>query len=417
MDYQVTCVCGGIGFPIGANGAPRIINVGRALQANGIGYRVLHCGPTPAAINTQTSGVYRGVPFEYMTSLTRPENILLRLLVYLRAIANLTVRLWRIRPLRHRTAVYLWVMDGPLVFYTGTLCKLLGIPLVQEMNEWFPTFKRSMFQRWLYGRPIFANATGIIVISKAIERRVRDASATINPNLLIHRLPSMVDGERFMNASPSRDDAAGTIPHFLWCGASYPDDVRFLVRVLALVNREGYRCNLRIVTAAFLGWTPQAILDYAAEQGLPPAAVHFKVGLDDDALASCYKSAAAHLLPMWDDEKSRTRIPNKLGEYLASGRPVVTNAVGELLDFLVDGENAYIGAPGDERDFANNMISVLQDPARANRIGAAGQRTCMKRLDCRFQTDSLSKFFVKCIRHGKGAKQPAEKFVAEPSRK
>ena len=73
-DYQVICVCGGIGFPIGANGAPRIINVGRALQATGIGFRVLHCGPSPAAINTQTSGVYRGVPFEYTTWLTRPGN-------------------------------------------------------------------------------------------------------------------------------------------------------------------------------------------------------------------------------------------------------------------------------------------------------------------------------------------------------
>src|SRR5882724_7325887 len=102
MDYQVICVCGGIGFPIGANGAPRIINVGRALQATGIDYRVLHCGPSPAAINTQRSGVYRGIPFEYATSLARPENIILRLLVYLRAVAALTLGLWRIRPLRHR---------------------------------------------------------------------------------------------------------------------------------------------------------------------------------------------------------------------------------------------------------------------------------------------------------------------------
>ena len=227
----------------------------------------------------------------------------------------------------------------------------------------------------------------------------------------------MVDSERFVAASPSRDDATETISHFLWCGASYPEDVRFLVRVLALVNREGYRCNLRIVTAAFLGWTSQTIFDYAAEQGLPPAAVHFRVGLDDYALASCYKSAAAHLLPMWDDDKSRTRMPNKLGEYLASGRPVITSAVGDLLDFLVDGDNAYIGEPGNERDFANNMISVLQDPTRATRIGAAGQRTCVNRLDCRFQIDSLSKFFVKCIEYRKGVTQPAEELVTEPGRK
>ncbi|MCU1338080.1 MAG: glycosyltransferase family 4 protein [Bryobacterales bacterium] len=318
--------------------------------------------------------------------------------------------------MRHRAAVYLWAMDGPLVLYTGTLCRLLGIPVVQEMNEWFPAFRPSAFMRWLYRRPIFAMPTGILVISKTIERRVRELSATTNPHLLIHLLPSMVDSEHFVTALPSRDDAE-TIPHFLWCGAGYPEDVRFLVRVLALVNREGHRCNLRIVTAAFLGWTSQTIFDYAAEQGLPPAAVNFRVGLDDCALASCYKSATAHLLPMWNDDKSRTRMPNKLGEYLASGRPVITSAVGDLLDFLVDGVNAYIGEPGNERDFANHMISVLQDPLRATQIGAEGQRTCIERLDYRFQIDSVSNFFIKCIEYGKGVTQPTKELVIEPSTK
>jgi glycosyltransferase involved in cell wall biosynthesis len=100
---------------------------------------------------------------------------------------------------------------------------------------------------------------------------------------------------------------------------------------------------------------------------------------------------------MWDTDTSRARMPNKLAEYLASGRPVITSAVGDLLDFLADGVNAYIGKPGDERDFADNMISVLEDPKRATHIGGAGQRTCIDRLDYRFQIDALSKFFIRCI--------------------
>ena len=401
-DYQVICVCGGIGFPI-IGSAKRIINVGKALQAAGIGFRVLHCGPSPVPSNTQTSGIYRGIPFEYTTWLRRPANTLLRLLVYLRAVAGLTWQLCRVRPMRRRTAVYLFVMEGPLVIYTGILCRLLGIPLVQEMNEWFPAFRRSALLDWLYRRPIFSMATGMLVISKLIERRVQELSKTANPRLSIHLLPSIVDSERFVTALPVREDATETVPHFLWCGVSYTQDVLFLVRALALANRAGHRCNLRIISATFEDWTPRTILDYAAEQGLPPDAIHFKVGLDDSALESCYKSAAAHLLPMWDDDKSRTRMPNKLAEYLASGRPVIASAVGDLADFLVDGVNAYIGQPGNERDFANSMISVLQDPIRANRIGEAGQRTCIERLDYRFQIGSLSKFFIRCIECGKKA--------------
>jgi glycosyltransferase involved in cell wall biosynthesis len=254
-----------------------------------------------------------------------------------------------------------------------------------------------------------------LVISKLIERRVRQKAIAVNPDLFIHLLPPIIDTERFATARAHSEDVQEAIPHFLWCGAGYLDDVRFLVRALALVNREGYACRLRIITATFLGWTPELILDYAATHGLAPDAIQFKVGLDDAALASCYKSAMANLLPMWDDDKSRTRMPNKLSEYLASGRPVITCGVGDLLDFLVDGVNAYVGAPGNERDFANNMIAVLQHPDVAARIGAAGQRTCVARSDYRLQVDSLSRFFIACIQHGRTRERSDCELVAESS--
>jgi glycosyltransferase involved in cell wall biosynthesis len=393
--YRVICVCGGIGFPVGGS-AKRIINVGRALQAAGIEYRVLNCAPSPISLNTERFGVYKGVAFEYTTWLRRPENALARFPVYLRALAGLTWRLCRAWPSRRRTAVYLFVLNGPLVLYTGILCRLLGIPLVQEMCEWFPGDANvPAFTKWLYRKPMFALATGVLAISTVIERRVQEVSAAVNPRLLVHHLPSMVDTERFVTAEVPA--GAEAVPHFVWCGVGYPQDVLFLIRVIALVNREGYRCRLRIVAAAFHAWGPDTVRDYAAAQGLPADGIDLVAGVDDLGLAAIYKSAAALLLPMWDDDKSRTRVPNKLAEYLGSGRPVVASAVGDIADFLVDGVNAYLGKPGSERDFADNMIAILRDPERACRIGAAGQKTCMDRMDFSYQVDSLSKFFIRCI--------------------
>ncbi|HYM08904.1 MAG TPA: glycosyltransferase family 4 protein [Terriglobales bacterium] len=208
-----------------------------------------------------------------------------------------------------------------------------------------------------------------------------------------------MDSQRFAAASPEPDDSAEPAPHFLWCGVGYPQDVLFLVRVLALVNRDGHRCRLRIVSANYLTWGPEQIRSYAADQGLPPDAIVFMGRVDDHTLEVCYKSATALLLPLWDDDQSRTRMPNKLAEYLASGRPVVTCKVGDLLDFLVDGVNAHLAEPGAERDFADRMIAVLQDPVRADQIGAAGQQTCLAQLDYRAHAGKLAKFFVNCIEH------------------
>src|SRR2546429_2660527 len=41
------------------------------------------------------------------------------------------------------------------------------------------------------------------------------------------------------------------------------------------------------------------------------------------------RDATALLLPLWDDDRSRTRMPNKLGEYLASGKPVIVGRRSE----------------------------------------------------------------------------------------
>jgi glycosyltransferase involved in cell wall biosynthesis len=295
-------------------------------------------------------------------------------------------------------------MYGPLCLYIGLLSRLLGLPVVQEMCEWFPIESGdtslkppSSFTRWLYRKPIFRQPTGVLVISKLIESRVRQRAAQVNPSLLVHRLTSIVDSRRFVIASPLPGHDGTDIPHFLWCGVGYVRDVHFLVRLLALINAEGYPCRLRIVSANYLGWSPETIRAYANEHGLPGESIEFMGRVDDRTLEGCYKSANGLLLPLWDDDRSKTRIPNKLAEYLAAGRPVVTCKVGDLSDFLMDGVNAYVAEPGAEREFADRMIAILRDPDRADQIGAAGQRCCLEHLDYRVHSNSLAKFFMECI--------------------
>ena len=96
--------------------------------------------------------------------------------------------------------------------------------------------------------------------------------------------------------------------------------------------------------------------------------------LERSALLAAYQHAAALLIPLQDDLRSRARFPSKVGEYLASGRPVVTTRVGEVERFLRDGDTAYIAVPDDIAAFSDKMAAVLEDPARADLIGASGRR-------------------------------------------
>ena len=89
--------------------------------------------------------------------------------------------------------------------------------------------------------------------------------------------------------------------------------------------------------------------------------------VDDDQLDALYQFAAGLLLPLFDDDRSRTRMPTKLGGYLASGTPVITCSVGDLTHFLTHKRNAYIGAAGDEVAFAGVLCIARSRGCPQNR--------------------------------------------------
>lgn len=407
---EVVCVCGGFGFPYGGTGTTgRIKNLGKALQVAGVKFRLLHCGPSPVAANTQRSGVFEGLPFEYTTTLRRPANAPARWLVYLRAVVGLTIRLVQLRPARHRTVICLLTLKGPETLCFGWLCRLLGLRMVQELSEWWPGEPScSAFTKWLYRKRLWKNATGgVLVISKEVEKRAREAAVGYRPAMRIHRFPMVVDVQEFNGASRHTDRDAGTDPFFLWCGAvdGWHSAVEFLIRATGLVRAARYRPKLIILGLCSERWRA-ILIDYAMQHGLSADEIVLTGFVDERRREALYRSAAALLLPLPDDDRSRTRIPNKLGEYLASGTPVVTCKIGDLVDFLTNGVNAYLAEPSNEQDFAEQMISVLRDPAAARRIGAAGREACLNYLDYRVHATALAQFFGDCCGNGDDRRRP-----------
>lgn len=409
---MVICVCGSEGFPYGFGGTCRITLVGKALRAAGFQFQILHCGPSPLRENTARRGVHEGISFEYTTSLARPKSRVERLLVYARAMMALTIKLVRARAAESHITVYLYAMHGPLNLFVGVLCRSLGIPLVQEMCEWWATNPRcSALTHWLFRKRMFRASTGLLVISKEIEERAHERAAKINPCLAIYRLPTVVDLDRFRVTLPPSQPAEHLIGNFVWCGTvdGWSGDVKFLLSALARA-RTSRPCRL-ILIGKYSDAAAQTIKQQASEHGLsvaersrsvngsdPPCEDVSLMGWVDEAtLLACHRNATALLLPLRDDLQSRTRMPNKLGEYLASGKPVITCGVGDLADFLVDGVNACLARPGDDGDFADKMLAILNHPQMAARIGAAGRRICEQYLDYRVHTRGLAEFFGRCL--------------------
>jgi glycosyltransferase involved in cell wall biosynthesis len=74
------------------------------------------------------------------------------------------------------------------------------------------------------------------------------------------------------------------------------------------------------------------------------------------------------LLPFRDTPVNRGRYPNKLGDYLAAGRPVLTNPTGEL-GRLVDQEGIGKLAAESGAAMAAGARELLQDPGQLEELG------------------------------------------------
>ena len=108
--------------------------------------------------------------------------------------------------------------------------------------------------------------------------------------------------------------------------------------------------------------------------------VHLPGFLPRHELRRLYSKSRALLAPLLDDEESRARFPTKIAEYLLTGRPVISTALGEVANLLSDGQNAFLAKQATPEALATIILRLVRDPSGADRIGQAGREYALLQL-------------------------------------
>jgi glycosyltransferase involved in cell wall biosynthesis len=116
--------------------------------------------------------------------------------------------------------------------------------------------------------------------------------------------------------------------------------------------------------------------------------------LTDAELTTLYVGARALLIPLRATVQDMARFPHKIGEYLATGNPVITTRFGEVARYLTDGVNAVMANGHSVEEFTDKMRWVIDNPDLARRIGMEGQRVAMAQFEYRKYSQSLADFLV-----------------------
>jgi glycosyltransferase involved in cell wall biosynthesis len=215
----------------------------------------------------------------------------------------------------------------------------------------------------LFDRFILNMADGLIVISKYLKNKYDQRN---NKQLPICLIPiSAKCGERAHREKNSDDPIK-----FLYAGSfAAKDDVMTLIRAFEHVQREKGKCKLFL---SGKGSYLEAVKNNIREN----QSIEYVGYLPDKDFYEFLEEADVFCMVRTNSTYANAGFPFKLGEYLASGKPVIASNVGDVSTYLRDREDAFLVDAGDINALERAMEYCIDNYGAAVEIGKSGMERC-----------------------------------------
>lgn len=179
-------------------------------------------------------------------------------------------------------------------------------------------------------------------------------------------------------------------PYIAYCGTvSYnKDGVDVLIDSFKLFHSKHATYKLMIIGR---GETTEIIDDLKKKVvsiGLEDSIV-FTGQVAPELMPSLLTNASILALARPDNLQAKNGFPTKLGEYLATGNPVVVTRVGEIPNYIKHLENGILAEPNNPEDFAAKLSWVADNYDKAMEIGAKGKELCSSCFSYLSQSSAL----------------------------
>ena len=164
-----------------------------------------------------------------------------------------------------------------------------------------------------------------------------------------------------------------------------------LCRAVGSINQQGYRCRLLragLFALDFLEQLPPEVASAVSDLGVFPK----------HELPDLLALADVFVQPGRIDPFEDLRLPGKVPEFLAMGRPVLMPDVN-IAHLFRDGVDAVILRTGSAEEIASKCIDLFSDPQQASRIGQAGRLLAEEYFDVRSQACRLENVYKTTCNH------------------
>ena len=227
---------------------------------------------------------------------------------------------------------------------------------VLAVVEWF---ERAVYRRSRWVNAVTEGIRDVLVKDKGV------------PLEKVTFLPNGVDIDLFHDGEPTADvtDLVGPGPAFLYAGTvGLAQGLDVGLDAMAIVRLRYPQATLLLLG----GGSDRERLE-ARVQAERIDGVRFLDPVPPERVAEIYRGCVAGFaslknLPIFDGAR-----PSKIFPIMASARPVLYSGRGEGARLVGDNGAGIVCAPEDAESLATAMITLLEDPAEARRMGANGR--------------------------------------------
>jgi glycosyltransferase involved in cell wall biosynthesis len=228
--------------------------------------------------------------------------------------------------------------------------------------------ERAVFafqERWL-----LPHARAVTVASRALETmaselRGRDGRLLYLPNCIEDGPAGAGAGIRQKQGIP------GAAPVVLLYTRFFEFSQDALHAVFAEIHRQVPAAYFLVVGKGRRGEEAQ-LQDAAARLGFQPV-LRLAGWVEPAELPDYFAAADLAIYPFAENLVNRCKCPAKLTELLRAGVPVVGDRVGQVAEYIRDGETGLLCEPDHPQEMAARAVALLQDPERRGLLGATGR--------------------------------------------
>jgi glycosyltransferase involved in cell wall biosynthesis len=132
---------------------------------------------------------------------------------------------------------------------------------------------------------------------------------------------------------------------------------------------------------------------YGHQEGIEDRIIQYGI-VSIEKMNRILSAADVLLLPYSNTPVNRGRFPNKFGDYIASGRPLVTHRTGDLGEIVMKEGLGVLAGEGPE-EFAAAVIGLMNSPEETKYLGMNARRFAGEKWSWDLRARELFDFYVR----------------------